>query len=158
MSLTVQLLSTSDDPKTVTKTYTTIDTVTAVPTDSCSLLAPKLLIDNTAIIKDANYMYISEWGRYYFIGDPVFMTGKKIMIPGSVDVLMSWDSSIRNCEGCVLRSESIGRPTMIPDSKLPINPNKKELLTAKKSFTLDTGSNLYLVRVKQSPTKYQEPE
>lgn len=156
MALTVTLMSTTDDPLVVTKTTTTIATVTAKPYDNCSIGSPRIIINYAATLQAVNYMYIADFGRYYFVEPPVVIPGGEILISGNVDVLTSFDAAIRSCPATVIRSESIGAPTMIPDNKLPINPNKKELLTAVKAFT-PSGSNCYLVRVRESAIKYVEP-
>lgn len=156
MALTVTLMTTTDDPLVVTKTTSTVATVTAKPYENCSIGSPRIIINHAASLEAVNYMYISDWGRYYFVEPPVVIPGGEILISGNVDVLTSFDAAIRSCPATVIRSESIGAPTMIPDSKLPINPNKKELLTAVKAFT-PSGSNCYLVRVRESAVKYEEP-
>ncbi len=156
MALTVTLMSTTDDPLVVTKTTTTIATVTGKPYENCSIGSPRVIINYAATLQAVNYMYIADFGRYYFVEPPVVIPGGEILISGNVDVLMSFDAAIRSCPATVIRSESVGAPTMIPDNKLPINPNKKELLTAVKAFT-PTGSNCYLVRVRESAIKYVEP-
>lgn len=156
MALTAILMSTTDDPLVVSKTTTTIATVTAKPADNCSIGSPRLILHYTGSLQAVNYMYISDFGRYYFVEPPVVIPGGEILISGSVDVLKTYDAALRACPATVIRSESVGAPTMIPDNKLPINPNKKELLTAVKAFS-PSGSNCYLVRVRESAIKYVEP-
>lgn len=156
MALTVTLMTTTDDPLVVTKTTTTIATVTGKPYENCSIGSPRIIINYAATLQAVNYMYIADFGRYYFVEPPVVIPGGEILISGSVDVLKTYDAALRACPATVIRSESIGAPTMIPDNKLPINPNKKELLTAVKAFT-PSGSNCYLVRVRESAIKYVEP-
>lgn len=160
MSLTVDILSTTDDPRVVSKTTTTIASVTAKPTDACSVLYPVLLLQYSGSLAAANYMYISAWGRYYYIDRIKLLPGNQIEIAGSVDVLKTYDTEIRSCTATVIRSESIGAPTMIPDNKLPINPNKKELLTAKFDFAIASGSSSdrrYFVKVRESSVAYTQP-
>lgn len=153
--MTVTLYQTSDDPRVVTKAMTSIATVTAKPTENCSIINPQLILNNSSTpdLTSANYMYISDWSRYYFIDNIVMRPGREIELQGSIDVLTTYDTEIRSCTATVVRSQSVGKPTMIPDNKLPIDPNKKELLTAVSSFH-PSGANLYLVRVKESTIKY----
>lgn len=124
MSLTVSLLSTSDDPRVVSKTTTAIAAVTAKPTEDCSVLYPRLILHYAGALVGVNYMYISDFGRYYFIDNIKILPGNQIEIAGSVDVLKTYDSAIRNCDATIVRSESIGKPTLFPDSKLPILPSQ----------------------------------
>ena len=154
--MNVSLYNCTDDPRVVDKTLTSPISVTATPLQSCSIYTPRLILAYTDALKSVNYMYISDFNRFYFITNINVTPGGQIEITGSVDVLMSFRTAIRNCAATIVRSESIGAPTMIPDSKLPINPVKKELLTAVKNFRTKPG-NMYLVRLRDSTYTYVEP-
>ena len=56
-------------------------------------------------ITDANYMYISEFGRYYFIQDITISVTGLYQITAIVDVLMSWKVNILNLNAFVERNE-----------------------------------------------------
>lgn len=156
MSISVRLLSSGDDPRVLNKTFTTIATVTAQPTENCSLITPTITLAYSSSLIGVTHFYVVEWQKYFFLTSLSVSPGSKIIISGSVDFLTTYKDDIRQCIATVVRSESIGSPTMIPDSKLPIDPNKKELLTAVKTFH-PSGSNCYLVRVKESAIKYVQP-
>lgn len=155
--MTVTLYNCTDDPRVVNKTLTSGTSVTATPMESCSIYTPRLILAYNSTLVNVNYMYISDFGRYYFITDISVNPGGQIEITGSVDVLKSFSAGIKAAKATIVRSESIGAPTMIPDSKLPINPVKKELLTAVKNFKTKQG-NMYLVRLRDSTYTYVEPE
>lgn len=153
----VSLLSTTDDTRQLGKTFTTIaSSVSVKPTERCSILYPRLILNYSSSYAAATHIYIPDFSRYYYIKDTILRTGSEIEVACQVDVLATYSLQIRDCDVAVIRSESIGSPTMLPDNKLPVNPNKKELLTAVKNFT-PSGSNCYLVRVKESMIKYVEP-
>lgn len=152
--MNVSLYSITADPRQVVKSLGTATVVVATPMQPCSIFTPHIILNYNSSLKNVNYMYISDFGRYYYITDISVTPGGQIEITGSVDVLMSFATGIKNATATIVRSESIGAPTMIPDNKLPINPCKKELLTATRSFTTTTG-NMYLVRVKDSPYTVQ---
>lgn len=122
--MTVYLMSTTDDPRVVTKTRTIITTVDAKPTENCTILNPRLILNYSSALAEVNYMYIPSFGRYYFIDNIIVNPGATLTLSGTVDVLTTYDNHIRNCEGTIIRSESIGKPTIYPDSKLPIEPNR----------------------------------
>jgi len=154
--MNVTLYNCTDDPRVVNKTLTSGVSVTATPMESCSIYTPRLILAYVSTLVDVNYMYISDFGRYYFITDISVNPGGQIEIMGSVDVLKSFSAGIKAAKATIVRSESIGAPTMIPDDRLPINPTKKDLLTAVNNFTTKQG-NMYLVRVKESSYKSQIP-
>ena len=88
------------------------------------------LLNNTEILKPiievshipfedittANYMYIPDLNRYYFIDNMELMTGGKVYISGSVDVLMSYMESILNIRGTVKRAESLKNGYIIDEN------------------------------------------
>ena len=155
--MTVTLYKTSDDPRVVNKTLTAVgNTISATAKGNFSIISPTLILDYTGSMTGVNYFYITDFGRYYYITDISLDIGGRIVISGAIDVLKTYATGIGNATATVIRSESVGKPTMIPDSKLPVNPNTKELKTAYKSFT-PTGSNLYLVRLRDNARKYVEP-
>lgn len=150
--MTVTIMSTADDPRVLDKTTTLISTVDAKPTENCSILSPRLILRHSDSLAAANYMYISDFGRYYFIDNITVRPGSEIVIAGSVDVLKTYAAQIRLCTGTVIRSESEGRPGVFPDSKLPIDPNRMELVSIlfdKDPFKLDyTTDTMYLLQIR----------
>ena len=125
MAITVNIGSTADDPRTLDKTVSWIggDTPTdfsCIPTDTCDILSPTLILAYNNAILTANYVYISDFGRFYFISDPAIVTGGRIIIKLSVDVLMTYSVGIKNCPCCITRNENIGI-NWVPDDKLPYN-------------------------------------
>lgn len=126
--MTVTLYKTSDDRRVVTKTLTSIaSNITIIPKEQLDILSPRIRLAWNSAYLAANYMYISDLGRYYFISDMLLNTGHNIDIIGNVDVLMSYAAQIRALDATIIRSESVGAPTMYPDDKLPIIPNKKSV-------------------------------
>ena len=72
----------------------------------CSIIRPVVEVELDSIPAAANYMYIEEFGRYYFIGDPVCVRTGLWRIPGTVDPLTSFATQLRECSGIVHRAES----------------------------------------------------
>ena len=154
MALTITLYTSTADPKTVDKTsgltQLGISTITATPTNDIDILAPVVLLNYNSTFLAANYAYISEFGRYYYVNDKTVKPGESMTLTMSVDPLMSFKSSILSAKACITRSESIGGPTEIPDNRLPVDPNKKEILSAKQSFMLGSTSKAcrYVVTIR----------
>lgn len=139
----VTLYITSDDRRVVSKTLTTIAAnISIVPKEQLDILTPRIRIAWNSAYLSANYMYISELNRYYYISDMILNTGHNIDIIGNIDVLKTYGTQIRALTATVIRSESVGAPTPIPDSKLPIDPNREELLSIKITNTRD-GSAVF---------------
>ena len=60
--------------------------------DDCSILNP--VFDCSGVPDNVNYIYVSNFGRYYFVSDVVHITADRIQIHCSVDVLASYKSQI----------------------------------------------------------------
>lgn len=126
----VTLYSTSDDRKKVTKTLTSISTMTAQATQQCSVLTPRLILGGDAVVNaiNANYCYIDTFARYYFIKEHITDTAGRIIIDCEYDPLMSYGAQLRATSQLVTRSESVGAPTKIVDNKYPLASEKDMLV------------------------------
>ena len=156
MALTVNIGKTSDDTIVLEKSVTWImdgssaKNYSCKPTDNCDILLPGLILGYNSDIVKCNYAYISDFGRYYFFRDPQLLTGGRMLLQLSVDVLNSWPGIIKNSPGVITRA-SLSAPTMIPDSQYPLltgegiiqnavfsNPNGYFTNPADSSFVLTT--------------------
>lgn len=75
--------------------------------DECSIENPVLLISNANNLTDCNYMYIPDFGRYYFITDIVSVRNGLWEISGHVDVLMTYANEIKACQATFKRQEHL---------------------------------------------------
>lgn len=123
----INIMQTADDTRKINKTVTTIKTINALPTEPTNILTPVIIAERDSDIINANYMYIPELNRYYYITAITLIQGNRVSITGKVDVLKTYAEQLQNCTGIITRSESIGAPTQIPDSNLPIDPNREEI-------------------------------
>ena len=127
--MTITLYSISCAPNKLDKssdlgTGTVIDNVK--PTSDCDMLAPTLELNWTSGISAYNYAYIDTFGRYYFITDISARTAQRCLMSLSVDALGTYASSIKECYGTAIRSESEGK-TFIPDSKYTVDKVEKSV-------------------------------
>lgn len=127
--MVLNIYTTSDDTRIVNKTLTAVTNVTAIPVDNISILNPAFIIEYNPNILTANYCYIPEFGRYYYINNVSVITGNRMIIDCNVDVLKTYANDIGNCNCICARSESIGTPTQIPDKNLPIDPNREDIVS-----------------------------
>lgn len=121
--MTITFYTTTDPPKKLTKTLTTIGTSRALaPTAQVDQLNPVILTDYSDAFVNANYAYIDTFHRYYFITTAVNTAGR-LVVSGHVDYLMSWDSGIKQCPATIVRAQLSG-PTYTIDKKLPIDSSR----------------------------------
>lgn len=147
----IDLLYTTDDPRVVSKSTTNVSTgVDMTPKGNFDLCTPLVVLAYNTAYLGANFAYIPELARYYYISDMVLSPGSQIVLQLAVDVLKTWDAQIRACEGVVVRSESIGS-NYLPDDKYPIDPREiwlQSIPLSGHNFTapLD-GDRRYLIAV-----------
>lgn len=69
--------------------------------DDVNLLEPTFILKTNPVIFKSNYMYCDFTGRYYYIRDFEALTGGRIAITGTVDVLHTFRNEILNSEAWV---------------------------------------------------------
>ena len=128
MALTVTFYTSSANPKKLDKSgnLTAIGTAKTLHVKhKIDILNPVFDVDYNSLFLPANYVYISEFGRYYFCTIATD-TAQRMTVTATVDVLYSHAAQIKNCECTVIRAE-LGKPTDIVDTKYPIQPNKYKI-------------------------------
>lgn len=152
--MTINLYSTGDNPKTVTKTLTAISSVQGRATQPCNILRPELILsgDSTVNAINANYVYVPDFGRYYFVKDHTTDTAARIILSCEVDPLMSWGAGIRASRQLVTRSESVGKPTQVIDPNYTLESEKEMLVIQFEGSdfnlgTADVNSNNFVINV-----------
>lgn len=82
--------------------------------DDCSILNP--VFDCAGVSDDVNYIYASDFGRYYFVTDVVHITNDRIQIHCAVDVLATYKTAIGSTTAFIERSSQVD--LMLPDSNV----------------------------------------
>lgn len=89
------------------------------------IMHPTLLLNYSADIVNNNYFFIREWNRYYYIVGMEVMTGGRMTVTGSEDVLYSNKNSILELNAYVVRTESKKDNNLIVDNKRPVQANRR---------------------------------
>lgn len=116
MGKTINLYSQSGDEHELNKSLTAIGTYT------CDIKAP-IDIENPEITisgahTNANYAYIADFGRYYFL-TPIGKNNSITTYQGKSDVLMSFKTGIKASPAVISRNPW-HFDLYVPDNKLPI--------------------------------------
>lgn len=151
--MTITLYKIKDDRRKVDKTLnntTKVTELTAHIKSDCDILHPVLEVAYNASIMSANYIYIADWGRYYFISNIV--TGaQRIFIHADIDVLQTYSAGIKDLTCVIERQEDINKSNIyLPDymfraksiktvSTPYIFPNSPHTFTKNQSIILTTG-------------------
>lgn len=107
MSFTIQLYTNTSPRNFVTKTITQVGTdLTGDLRQETSIVRPGIIVELDSVPASVNYMYISDWGRYYFIEDIISVRAGLWELRGSVDPLYTYATQLKACSGIVHRAES----------------------------------------------------
>lgn len=108
------------DNRAVTKNLTYLGYGDCAIKGECSILSPTFTITgmSDSTMSKFNYVYIPDWGRYYYVDNITAVLGKSFEISCYVDVLKTYASQIRSLNGFVRRQE-FEYNDYIPDVKIP---------------------------------------
>ena len=88
------------------KDLTQIGTIEGRLFQNTSITKPSIMFDLDTSVFSANYLYIPQFNRYYFITDVVNVSANKWQIQARVDVLTSFKSAIRENTAIIERQEN----------------------------------------------------
>lgn len=89
----ITLYVNSDPKNKINKTPSAISNISGVLRDQCNTTDPVIMIEGSSI-PSANYMYIPDFNRYYFITNIKNVRNGLWEITAHVDVLMSYAAQI----------------------------------------------------------------
>lgn len=108
----------------------------AVARQNLSIMNPLLVLqESIANIKDANYCYISDFGRYYYIREKTCDANGLYTLVLNIDVLMSYKTDILLQKGIVSKQEGIYNMYLPSDVPSEVRP----LVTTVKMNPVSTG-------------------
>lgn len=103
---TCRLINNKSQANVVSKSLTTIATLNNFhykePTD---ILNPVVIIDYNSGYLNCNYIFLSDFNRYYFV-ENITVEHQRIILTCKVDVLMSFASDIKSCQGIASRNSN----------------------------------------------------
>ena len=103
--MTIELYTNTSDPNTIIKNITLQSTLTgALKNETETVISPHILIEQ-ASYPNANYAYIPEFLRFYFINEVTAIRSKIWELSLNVDVLMSFNLS--GVTGIASESEAV---------------------------------------------------
>lgn len=106
MGFTVTLKVNSSPVEKIGKTLSTGTDYTCRLKENTSILKPTLILLSVVDPTGYNYMYISEFGRYYFIDDIVSVNNNVWEISGHVDVLETYATAIKANSAVIKRQRN----------------------------------------------------
>lgn len=141
--MTVTYWTSFSKRKNSTKQPTSGTDITAKLKDNCSIINP--IFESSSMPANANYIYVSEWGRYYFVTNVVYISNTTKQFSCEVDVLASYKSQIGATVAEIAFSSSNYDIWKI-DSRLPSKVLKKIQMNHDNAG-LFNGSGCYVLGV-----------
>ena len=108
MSISVKLCHNSSPVEKIGKTIDAGTSYDCVLKAGTSVLTPTIILCDTGVnLKGYNYMYIADFGRYYFIDDIVTKNNDVWEVSGHVDVLETYATAIKANSAVLRRQQNI---------------------------------------------------
>lgn len=102
--MNITLYSNSSDNNVVTKNLSQIASLSGSLRNESGIMSPSILIEGT--YPSANYCYISDWGRYYFIEEMISVRNNLSEIRCRIDTLMTYAQQIRGLTAIIKKQEN----------------------------------------------------
>ena len=106
----ITLFKNNSEPERITKSLSNPLSLTGSIRGGSNVINPEILIDGDPadFPSGYNYAYIPEFNRYYYLGDPTAYRANLVLLPLSVDVLMSFRDEILANEAIIDKQHTDG--------------------------------------------------
>ena len=119
----ITLYFNTSEPNRINKTLTEISSVDGTLRTQSSVINPVVRIASELNLSNANYMYIDEFHRYYFINDIVSVRTGIWEISAHVDVLSTYKTAVLNLP-CVIGRNEYEYNLFLDDDRFLVNANR----------------------------------
>lgn len=135
----ITIYNNASDKRVIGKTLTQVVQLNYILLESTNVINPEITVTYASNILTANYAYIAEFNRYYFIDNVTILDGKRIKISLSVDVLETYKAQIKTLS-CIIKRNSNVYNLYLDDPLFQVQ-NKRQLITKNvgTSFTTALG-------------------
>lgn len=120
----ITLYKNYSDSNEANKELVIIKETTGTIKEDCSILDPVIVMKNFTELPTANYLYIDEFKRYYFIKDIVILSNGYSTISCHSDILSNALPYLLKLDAVIARQEFIYNPDL-NDASIPVLQNEK---------------------------------
>ena len=113
----ITLYTNKSDKRTLNKTLVELSAVEIILKNDTDITRPVISLNSDFLPPGANYCYIPEFARYYYLTEQRVLIGRMLEITLAIDVLMSWRAQILESTAIAVRSTNKphrGLPDEIP--------------------------------------------
>ena len=112
----INLYVNNSEPERVVKSLTAAGTLTGSLRNESDIVNPYVIIEGAYFPSSANYAYISDFGRYYYVTEVTSIRNGYIGVSLVSDPLMSFANDIKNLRAIIDRQASTEHANMyLPD-------------------------------------------
>lgn len=109
-----------------------------------SIINPVLILKYNEQLFASNYVCIPSWSRYYFIDDVRVLTGGRVEVSLSVDVLESFKDAILELNVILSDTEQTGVNNYLPSESFVVNCKHKTDIVNFSNGLLDNGEYILI--------------
>lgn len=136
----IQLCLNTSENNTVGKVYTTLATVDCIVKNDCSMSNPTFILQYYgANLTKVNYIYVADWGRYYYTREREILTGSRYEIDGVIDTLESFKADIKRLNVILDHTQATGKNNYLPSNVWIRNTKNKTNILTFPSGLLENG-------------------
>lgn len=132
----IVLYQNNSDDDTINKSLTLVSTLQGSLKEPCNLETPEITIENNGVL-GANYCYIENFGRYYFINNQTIISNNRVKLDLSVDVLESFKSGILSLETIIDNSSTKNDNYLASDIWVNKIKSKTDIINFTSGFNQD---------------------
>lgn len=104
--MNIQLYINKSDVRALNKNITLLSEANVILKDSTDIMRPIIQLASAELPPGANYCYIPDFKRYYFISAQNIQPGKLLQIRLDVDVLMSFKDEVNSAQVVAVKSSN----------------------------------------------------
>lgn len=92
-------------PNTLNKTLTKVGEINVTLRPEINTRSPQIKIINPPQMYTFNYVYVPEFGKYYFVSDYKFIGGNTYLLSLQIDLLQTYKEQILQGSGLIVESD-----------------------------------------------------
>ena len=141
--MNITVYKNASDPRTIGKSLSSVKSYSAAQwKEDTSIIEPSFILAYDATLLTANYLYVTELLRYYFIIDITMLAAKQVLIRCKCDVLQTYKTAILSLSVVVKRQEN--KYNLYMDDDKFIVKNTRQIVSKKidsSAFSPSTGNS-----------------
>lgn len=151
MSISISLYKNDSDRKRIGKQLggALAEELPCTLKENTSIISPTIIISAGILgknIAQANYAYIPDFNRYYYIDEPIAATGQMVELKLTVDVLRTYKGGLYGTAFMIARAEALNNGYFI-DTEKALQNRKTAYYKILGHITQSTTGNKYTITV-----------